>query len=159
MLDVTAGMEVPTLAWSNTRIELLITLWAQGLSAAVIGDELGVTRNAVLGKIHRLGKSKARAVTRAKPMRGPDKAPRPKRVLAPRFEYVEPVEETKPPAEFLGVAFADLADSQCRFPRGDVPNITFCGQPVSIGSYCASCHRIAYYQPRPSRTPFMFRSW
>ena len=42
--------------WSEERVELLKKLWEQGLSASQIATQLalGVTRNAVIGKVHRL---------------------------------------------------------------------------------------------------------
>ena len=47
------------MAWTFERVELLITLWKSGNSASKIAHELGegVSRNAVIGKIHRLGLS------------------------------------------------------------------------------------------------------
>ena len=45
-------------AWTEDRVELLKKLWSDGLSASQIAAELGsVTRNAVIGKVHRLGLS------------------------------------------------------------------------------------------------------
>ena len=41
--------------WTEERVELLQRLWGQGYSASQIANQLqGVTRNAVIGKIHRL---------------------------------------------------------------------------------------------------------
>ena len=46
------------LTWSDERVEQLRKLWEAGLSASQIAAELGnVTRNAVIGKVHRLGLS------------------------------------------------------------------------------------------------------
>ena len=46
------------MSWNDERVELLKKLWADGLSASQIAAELGgVTRNAVIGKVHRLGLS------------------------------------------------------------------------------------------------------
>ena len=46
------------MSWTDERVELLKKLWADGLSASQIAAELGcVTRNAVIGKVHRLGLS------------------------------------------------------------------------------------------------------
>ena len=47
------------LAWTEERVELLKKLWTEGLSASQIATRLagGVTRNAVIGKVHRLGLS------------------------------------------------------------------------------------------------------
>ena len=46
------------MAWTDERIKLLTKLWAEGQSASKIAETLGgVTRNAVIGKVHRLGLS------------------------------------------------------------------------------------------------------
>ena len=63
------------LGWSDERVELLKRLWGDGLSASQIAGQLGgITRNAVIGKVHRLG-----LAGRAKAA-----APRPIRRLWPR---------------------------------------------------------------------------
>src|SRR5881392_518328 len=50
--------ERPAMSWTAERVETLKKLWADGLSASQIANELGnVTRNAVIGKVHRLGLS------------------------------------------------------------------------------------------------------
>ena len=44
------------MSWTNEQVELLKQLWNEGYSASQIADQIGtVTRNAVIGKIHRLG--------------------------------------------------------------------------------------------------------
>lgn len=59
------------MAWTEDRVATLTKLWADGLSASQIAKELGgVTRNAVIGKVHRLGLS-----GRAKPTK-PKAAPK-----------------------------------------------------------------------------------
>ena len=53
------------MAWTEERVEQLKKLWTEGLSASQIANRLGdVTRNAVIGKVHRLGLE-----PRAKPQR------------------------------------------------------------------------------------------
>jgi len=65
------------MAWNDERVELLKRLWAEGLSASQIASRLGgVTRNAVIGKVHRLGLSGRATSSRS--------SPRPRRVQAPR---------------------------------------------------------------------------
>lgn len=55
------------MSWTDERVELLKKMWGEGQSASQIAKELGgVTRNAVIGKVHRLGLSN-RATTAAKP--------------------------------------------------------------------------------------------
>ncbi|HEX6376603.1 MAG TPA: GcrA family cell cycle regulator [Allosphingosinicella sp.] len=72
------------MSWTDERIERLKELWTQGMTASQIADELGgVSRNAVIGKAHRLGlQSRPSPV---KPNEGPGEA-----VAAP-----EPVAETE----------------------------------------------------------------
>ena len=60
--------------WTDERVELLKKLWADGLSASRIAAELGgITRNAVIGKVHRLGLS-GRAKTPSSSVSRPRKA-------------------------------------------------------------------------------------
>src|SRR5215471_15563844 len=62
--------------WSDDRVEQLKTLWTEGLSASQIARALGgVTRNAVIGKVHRLG-----LAGRASPSR----SDRPRLPMAPK---------------------------------------------------------------------------
>ena len=57
------------MSWTDERVERLKTLWSEGLSASQIATELGaVTRNAVIGKVHRLGLS-GRAKPQVQPAR------------------------------------------------------------------------------------------
>src|SRR5262252_3759409 len=77
------------MGWTEERVALLKKLWLEGLSASQIAKQLGgVTRNAVIGKVHRLGLS-GRA-TPSQPPRPAFKTPRPPRPatssssLAPR---------------------------------------------------------------------------
>jgi len=54
------------MSWTDERVEVLKTMWGEGKSASQIAKELGgVTRNAVIGKVHRLGLSN-RATTTSK---------------------------------------------------------------------------------------------
>ena len=74
------------MSWTDERVELLRKLWLEGLSASQIASELsnGITRNAVIGKVHRLGlsgraKAPSQATPRprpAKPIRTVSQAPR-----------------------------------------------------------------------------------
>src|SRR6188472_1916212 len=73
------------MSWTDERVELLKKLWADGLSASQIAGELGgITRNAVIGKVHRLGlsgraKAPSSSVPRQRKPRAPSmfRAPRP----------------------------------------------------------------------------------
>ena len=66
------------MGWTDERVELLKKLWAEGLSASQIAGRLGgVTRNAVIGKVHRLGLSGRATSSRSS-------SPRPRRTHVTR---------------------------------------------------------------------------
>lgn len=54
--------------WTPERVEQLTSLWEQGLPSAEIGRRLGLTKNAVIGKVHRIALS-PRVVTVLPPPR------------------------------------------------------------------------------------------
>ncbi|MDA7428187.1 GcrA cell cycle regulator [Primorskyibacter aestuariivivens] len=77
------------MAWTDERVELLKKMWGEGQSASQIAKELGgVTRNAVIGKVHRLGLSNRAGSGAAKPEPAAAKAPKaePKPKAAPKAE-------------------------------------------------------------------------
>ncbi|WP_371933109.1 GcrA family cell cycle regulator [Bradyrhizobium sp. CCGUVB23] len=163
------GMSVDGAGWTDERIERLKSLWAGGLSASQIAAELGgVTRNAVIGKVHRLGLS--RRVTTATKPRAP-RSPRLQRssrfgpmasvrhrgnlaLASPEIDYVD--EQVEVTAEIVPLAryltLAELEPSSCRWPIGDPasPEFRFCGAPALPGeSYCRACARKAYQTTTP----------
>jgi GcrA cell cycle regulator len=63
------------MSWTDERIETLKRMWNEGQSASQIAKELGgVTRNAVIGKVHRLGLSHRTGAASAKPGQEPEEA-------------------------------------------------------------------------------------
>lgn len=131
--------------WSETRVTTLSQLWLDGLSASQIARQLGgVTRNAVIGKVHRLGLS-GRAAASA-PSRTPRTAtPRPKRprrvaAAAPALRK-PPVQAYAPAPEGPGLIgdMAQLGAHACKWPIGDpkVADFSFCGRQAD-GRYCAA---------------------
>ena len=84
------------MSWTDERVEILKKMWGEGQSASQIAKELGgVTRNAVIGKVHRLGlsnraTSNSSAKSEAKPKAAP-KAAAPKE--APALKAAEPAAE------------------------------------------------------------------
>ncbi|KAA9007990.1 GcrA family cell cycle regulator [Histidinibacterium aquaticum] len=66
------------MSWTDERVELLKKMWSEGQSASQIAKELGgVTRNAVIGKVHRLGLSNRTAPGAAEPAAAPAEEPAP----------------------------------------------------------------------------------
>jgi len=52
-----APMQAPQVepTWTEERIEQLTQLWEEGVTTAEIGRRIGVSKNAVIGKVHRIG--------------------------------------------------------------------------------------------------------
>jgi GcrA cell cycle regulator len=164
------------MSWTDERVEILRKLWLDGLSASQIASELsnGITRNAVIGKVHRLGlsgraKAPSQTVPRprpSKPVRTAPAAPRQHApmvrgnlafALAPRMmEAPQPraqLEEVVVPMSER-VTIMELRESMCRWPLGDPsqPDFRYCGaeSPVGGGPYCKYHARVAY-QPAQDR--------
>lgn len=159
------------MSWTDERVDLLRKLWLDGLSASQIAAELshGITRNAVIGKVHRLGLSgrvKAPAAatprqrTRAatpRPASPRPAAPQTRGNLAVDFRPMEapeplPVEDVVIPMSDM-VGIMDLRETMCRWPVGDptTPEFRFCGSKSPPGGpYCNHHARIAY-QPAQER--------
>ena len=73
------------MSWTDERVETLKKMWGEGQSASQIAKELGgVTRNAVIGKVHRLGLSNRTGATPAKPEPAKAKAAKPAAEAAPK---------------------------------------------------------------------------
>ena len=144
------------MGWTEERVSILKKLWLEGLSASQIAKQLGgVTRNAVIGKVHRLGLS-GRA-TPSSPPRPVFKTPRPPRPistsLAPRriASAAAPSEPQSPQyVEEPGSATVlTLGAHMCKWPIGDPSSdsFTFCGRRINDGPYCVEHARVAY-QPQ-----------
>jgi GcrA cell cycle regulator len=159
--------------WTEERSELLKKLWADGFSASQIAGRLGgITRNAVIGKVHRLGLATRPGTNLlCRPTRVPrvrvQRTERPRIVRMAACAAVEPVQYELPlfpitavtssaapkqppvieltvPAP-LRVNLLDLKECMCRWPIGDPHSsgFHFCGrQKAASGSYCEHHARI-----------------
>jgi GcrA cell cycle regulator len=155
------------MSWDGERVELLCKLWQDGISASRIAAQLGagITRNAVIGKVHRLG-----LAGRAKPASSSG-APRPRRVVAPHatqktvalrgntlmLREVVIAEEYEPavlPQAVVipiseRVTITELRENMCRWPLGDplTPEFRYCGTNCDTSvPYCRPHGRMAYQQ-------------
>ena len=163
------------MSWTDDRVELLRQLWLDGKSASQISTQLGhgVTRNAVIGKVHRLGlagRAKAPSSTAAPPRAAsaPRMSPRPAsggaraavRGATALALSAEPALDTRPVFQeddvvvpmSLRVTIVDLKEAMCRWPLGDPTSSEFryCGSPAASGPYCAHHGKLAY-QPLQDR--------
>ncbi|HML07476.1 MAG TPA: GcrA family cell cycle regulator [Xanthobacteraceae bacterium] len=157
------------MSWTDERVELLKKLWSDGLSASQIAAELGgITRNAVIGKVHRLGLSgRAKSASSAAPRQRKARASshmlrmarasiRGNTALAHAYEFEaeatpELIENIIPIGQRR--TLLELTEQTCRWPIGDPGSgeFFFCGGKTVEGlPYCAYHTRIAH-QPAADR--------
>ena len=144
--------------WTTERVAELKSAVNAGLSCAQIANVIGVSRNAVIGKINRLGLSRGRNPTAPRPREGV-LTRRPK-MLTQRL-VLKALFASAPVAEVVSAepcSLLNLAPHKCRWPIDDVATVgfTFCGNTTLDGmSYCVGHARIAYRgsSERPQVTP------
>ena len=158
------------MSWNDERVDLLKKLWGEGLSASQIAGRIGsVTRNAVIGKVHRLGLSGRATTSRTNPSRPRNRITTARRPVKARFQpvgnvalkglftdaepYVSTFEELDIPiAERKSLQ--DLTEKCCRWPIGDpqTPEFHFCNRGKMTGlPYCEFHSRRAFQPPQPRR--------
>jgi len=124
------------MSWTDERVEQLKKMWGEGLSASQIAKELGgVTRNAVIGKVHRLGLSNRTvggSAAEAKPAKPAAKA-KPAKPAAPKAAAKPAAETAKPAAaaSSKNAASSDDDDSPAPIPMSAARRaIIPAGQPL-----------------------------
>ena len=158
------------MGWTDERVETLKKLWTEGLSASQIAKQLGgVTRNAVIGKVHRLGL--AGRATPSRPAKRPRPVSRPRvvtgggastalaqRPRVPHAPYLALVPHLDPLKAEDGsvVTVLTLSDTVCSWPIGDPSDATFafCGRGVAEGEkhrYCREHAALAFQPQQPRR--------
>ena len=108
--------------WTEDHIKTLIALWEEGLTTSQIGERIGITKNAVVGKVHRLG-------------------------LPKRGSPIKPKPEKK---KTNVVSMAQLRPGMCVWPIGDpaTDDFYFCGAEAMEGRpYCEEHCARAYVKP------------
>jgi len=157
----------PSPGWTDARVDILTRLWRSGLCASQIARSLGgVTRNAVIGKAHRLGLSGRATPRPARPVRAtraPARLPRSRiRAEMPRSAGATRMAELEISEVGAISDLAALAADACRWPIGDprAANFGFCGSAANgAGPYCETHSRRAHRpQTEPlDRDPFLRR--
>ncbi|SSC65494.1 GcrA family cell cycle regulator [Ciceribacter selenitireducens] len=163
--------------WTDERVERLKRLWAEGLSASQIAAQLGgVSRNAVIGKVHRLnlpGRAKAGGSTTAsraakRPAPAPRPANYPSRVTTRTVARAAGSNMLKEEIDIDGdetieirpvgnvvlpisrkLVLTELTERTCKWPIGDPmkDDFHFCGcESADTSPYC-SYHAKLAYQP------------
>ncbi|MBE8219729.1 MAG: GcrA cell cycle regulator [Alphaproteobacteria bacterium] len=161
------------MGWTNERVETLKELWISGLSASQIAQKMGggISRNAVIGKVHRLGLS-----GRAKPpqvstphgssqnggqnVNGQNGGAHPKRgtTKAAGAGEINAKAETPSPAVSMLTpeqrgSVLNLNEHTCKWPIGDpgTHDFHFCGVRAKTGSPYCETHVAIAYQPQTRR--------
>ena len=140
--------------WNDDRVDSLTRLWREGLSASQIARSLGgVTRNAVIGKVHRLGLS-GRATPHVPGARRPEagrgerrlRRPTPAPAVRTYRESATVTPLTLPVPETGLASVLSIRYGQCRWPMGDPLSDGFrlCGREARRGAYCAAHGALAY---------------
>ena len=141
---------VPT--WTTDRVELLKNHFEAGLTCREIAASIGVSRNAVIGKLSRLQLTRGPASTEPRPTKA---ARERSRKSIPRLQYqiLQAVYENAPPLQEEPIAsdyrcsLLELSDKRCRWPISTpgAEDFCFCGNtPVEGMPYCSGHHRLAY---------------
>src|SRR3954469_12800680 len=152
------------MGWTDERVAQLTKLWADGLSASQIAAELGgITRNAVIGKVHRLGLSgRAKSPSSSSPRPRKARSSGMLRVSRPSmrgntalaYDY-----DMEPEPELIEIpleqrkTLLQLNEKTCRWPVGDPgsADFFFCGgEAANELPYCSYPSRVAY-QPLTDR--------
>jgi len=170
------------MSWTDERVARLAKLWAEGLSASQIAADLGgVTRNAVIGKVHRLGLSgrakpagKSNAASRRKPAAraaggsgggggGHTRTRQTTRTVGNtviKVDFEEDVAFRPKPVEDLvmpvsrELGLLQLTESTCKWPTGDptMPGFSFCGHSTNDDKpYCQFHNKLAFQPPSERR--------
>jgi GcrA cell cycle regulator len=159
--------------WNEERVELLKKLWADGLSASQVAKQLGgVTRNAVIGKVHRLGLSGRATPSRPARPRAPvtrsfvGATRRPDPLIdrqsevsrADELSASQHIEALQAEAQALDpserATVLTLTEHTCKWPIGDPgrPGFHFCGRNADANApYCTEHARMAYQPVQPRR--------
>lgn len=141
--------------WTAERVELLKSRFEAGLSCREIADDIGVSRNAVIGKLSRLNLTREKSGDARRPVKK-DAARRPRPKALPRLQYQmlqalyaepQPAAEDEPIHDGHCCSLLELSEERCRWPISNpgAEDFCFCGNtPVEGLPYCAGHTRLAY---------------
>jgi GcrA cell cycle regulator len=141
--------------WTDERVELLKSRFAAGLSCREIAGDLGVSRNAVIGKLSRLNLTREKSGDTRRTDRNDDaKGRRPKTVPGLQYQMLkelygepQPAADDEPIPSGHCCSLLELSEQRCRWPISTpgLADFCFCGNtPVEGLPYCAGHTRLAY---------------
>jgi GcrA cell cycle regulator len=148
-------MPANALTWTTERLERLKTGFEAGLSCREIAVDIGVSRNAVIGKLSRLNLTREQSGD-ARPPARKDAAERTRREPKPRQQYrllqalyagSQPAPAHDPISNAHRCSLLELNEARCRWPINTpgAADFCFCGNtPVAGQPYCPGHNRLAY---------------
>ena len=138
--------------WTTERLELLKSCFDEGLTCREIADRIGVSRNAVIGKLARLNLKREKSATGpARPHAARDSQRRPGLKLRRQILRAVPLDEPAIAEETIhnghSCSLFELSEQTCRWPISTpgAADFCFCGNPPVDGlPYCPGHSRLAY---------------
>jgi GcrA cell cycle regulator len=142
--------------WTPERLELLKNRFEAGLSCREIACDIGVTRNAVIGKLSRLNLKRENDGDTRRPPRKDAAAKGPRGKAVPRLQYQmlralyaepEPLGDDAPIHNEHTCSLMELSAEKCRWPISNpgAEDFCFCGNtPIDGLPYCPGHTRLAY---------------
>ena len=149
--------------WNEETIARIRALWAEGLSTAEIGRRMGITKNAVVGKAHRLNLPARPSPIRRVPGEKPAaRRAAPKRAVGPTLPALDSVPRSQAASPRPAVVLRPVPAqprpagrvSSCCWPLGEpgTPAFRFCGDPTMPAKpYCEEHVALAYVKVRDRR--------
>lgn len=129
-------------SWTEKRTEIVTSLWMKGFSATQIAERLGnITRNAVIGKVHRLGLKRKPNPVKEKARRMRRSAHTPARVSVP-LKYVK-----KPDI----VEIAEHGECRGIMGKAEGLNLKLCRKKIPDNDNYCEKHQKLYYSPQQYR--------
>ncbi len=147
------------MVWTDEAVEELKRMWDKGMTTGQIAKALNVTKNSIIGKVHRLcltarpspikkssDKTEKKFATQ-KPVKETKKETTKtvsKKEVSPA---VEPEKKVVQPIEETNIPLVKLDNHTCRWPMGDPrdEDFCFCGKRIKTGqTYCEEHAAVAY---------------
>lgn len=164
VLSPTSSPTTSSPTWTDERIELLKRHFAAGLSCREIAADIGVSRNAVIGKLSRLNLTRGRSGDDRKlerslaPVRATRAVPRLQyEMLATIYGESDAPVTAAPIDDANRCSLLELSENRCRWPISTPgeEDFCFCGNTAPDGQpYCTGHSRLAY---RPNSRARMMR--
>ena len=126
--------------WDEDKLNKLKKLWDDGLPITKIGNELGVSRNSIAGKAHRMGLPKRNSpISKSGELR--------------KNQSKKNLETNRDLPLKIMLRNVEWSRNRCCWPIGDpkLPGFAFCGTPITPGRpYCEEHSNLAYTNTRES---------